>query len=179
MENSGIIGNPEDLFKSEVSTMIARRSLPEVVGFLVAKRGAQQAELDLRDISRMITDRMLMVWKPKHIKPFQIVKEMMKLFFGNKKIKGKVTERIDGRPTQILIRDHDCPICPEKKGDEELEVLEIHYCTSVAGFIESIIHWLMDRDYVPYTKVTCNTVKSVGSGDNHCEHVIDIEYGGY
>ena len=86
MENSGIIGNPEDLFKSEVSTMIARRSLPEVVGFLVAKRGAKQAEQDLRDISRMITERMLMVWKPKHIKPFQIVKEMMKLFFGNKKI---------------------------------------------------------------------------------------------
>ncbi len=178
MENSGIIGNPEDLFKSQVSMMVAKRALPEVVGFLVAKRGAEQAERDLRDISAIITQRMLMVWKPKNLKPFQIVKEMMALFFGNKKIKGKVTTRIDKRPTQIVIRDHGCPICPEQKG-EELEVTELHYCTPVAGFIEAAINYLMEKDYVPYTKVTCNTVKSVGSGDKHCEHVIDIEYGGY
>ena len=167
MANTTRIGNPQVLFESQVSTMVARRSLPEVVGFLVSKRGPEQAERDLRDISRIITERMLLVWTPKKHKPFEIVKEMMKLFFGNNKVKGKVIEKIKGRPKKIAVRDHDCPICPEKKG-EELEVTEIHYCVPVAGFIESIIQYLMDKDLVPYTKVSCKTVKSVGSVSPLC-----------
>lgn len=178
MANVTRIGNPQDLFESQVSTMVARRSFPEVVGFLVSKRGAEQAEQDLRDIARIIVERMLLVWIPKKHKPFEIVKEMMKLFFGNTKVKGKVLEKFQGRPSKIAIRDHDCPICPEQKG-EELEVTEIHYCTPVAGFVEAVIQYLMDQDLVPYTKVKCSTVKSVGSGDKHCEHIIDLTYGGY
>ena len=181
LEHLAWIGNPEALFNSKVSTMVVQRALPDVVGFLIGKRGPQQAEQDLRDISRIITQRMLLVWQPKSKKPYQIVKEMMGLFFGNKKVKGKVIERNpkDKRPTKIIIRDRDCPICPEKKGEELEEVTEIHYCVAVAGFIEAVIRHLMDSDLVPYTNVVCKTVKSVGSGDKHCEHHIDLEYGGW
>ncbi len=178
MENSAIIGNPEDLFNAPVSALVSRRSLPEVVGFLVNKRGPKQAEQDLRDIAKIIVDRMFLVWTPKSLKPFKVFKEMMKLFFGNKKIKGKILERVNGRPIKIAMRDHDCPICPEKK-KEFLEVSELHYCVAVSGFIESVIRNLMDRDLVPYTYVSCKTVKSTGSGDKYCEHIIELEYGGY
>ncbi|NVM52947.1 MAG: hypothetical protein HWN66_04530 [Candidatus Helarchaeota archaeon] len=178
MAHSTRIGNIEELFKSKVSDIVARRSLPDVVGFLVNKRGPEQAEKDLRDIARIITERMLMVWKPKGRKPFNLFKEMMNLFFGNKKVKGRVIERMNKRPTKIVIRDFNCPICPEKT-KEDLEVPEIHYCTPVSGFVETMIKHLMNQDIVPYTKVTCNTVASVGSGDKYCEHIIDLEYGGF
>ncbi|MHA1266943.1 MAG: hypothetical protein ACTSRS_17025 [Candidatus Helarchaeota archaeon] len=178
LEKPTRIGNPMALYESQVSLMIAKRALPEVVAFLVTKRGVVQAEHDLRDIARIITDRMLICWKPKTLKPFQIVKEMMNTFFNNKKLKGKITKRIDGKPAQILIRDYNCPICPDKKG-EEIKVTELPYCIPIAGFIQAVIQHLIDKDLVPYTKVSCETLKSVGSGDNYCEHVINLEYGGY
>ena len=177
MQTSTRIGKIEDLYDAKVALFIVQRALPEVIGFLVNKRGPEQAERDLRDIGNTIAQRILMVWSPKTPKPFQIVKDLMRIFLGNKKLKGKVVERINGNPSKIIIRDYDCPLCPEQK-KEVLEVSVIHYCVSVSGFAEYIFNHLIENRVAPYTKAKCNTVKSVGSGDKWCEHVITLEYEG-
>ena len=176
MEFSTRIGKIQDLYEAQVSLMVAVRSLPEVVGFLVSRRGPEQAEEDLRDIGNTILKRILMVWSPKNTKPFKVFKELMHKFFGNKKLKGKVEERIDGMPSKIIVRDYNCPLCPSKKV-EELEVSEIHYCIAISGFLEGILNHLVEYKVVPFTKAKCNTVASVGSGDKYCEHIINLEYG--
>ena len=175
MQSSTRIGNIQDLFEAKVSLMVAVRSLPEVVGFLVSKRGPEQAEEDLRDIGNIILQRILMVWSPKNRKPFKVFKELMQKFFGNKKLKGKVEERIDGMTSKIIVRDYNCPLCPSKKG-EELEVSEIHYCVAISGFLEGTLNHLIEYKVVPFTKAKCRTVASRGSGDEYCEHIINIEY---
>lgn len=176
MHSSSLSGNPQDLFAAKVSSLVAKRALPEVVGYIVNKRGPKQAEQDLRDIGAHIAERMLMVWVPNNFKPIQLVKEAMRIFFGNKKIKSKVLERIKGKPSKIVIRDYDCPICPETK-KEELEITEIHYCIAISGFIEALINQLIKNRVVPFTKVKCKTIASVGSGNLYCEHVLEMEYG--
>jgi predicted hydrocarbon binding protein len=177
LQSSMNIGKIEDLFNAKVSLLVVRRALPEVIGFLVNKRGPEQAERDLRDIGNIIAQRMLMVWSPKTPKPFQIIKDLMRIFLGNKKLKGKIVERAKGQPLKIVIRDYDCPLCPELK-KEALEVSVIHYCVAVSGFVESVLNHLIEHKVAPYTKAKCNTVKSVGSGDKFCEHVITLEYEG-
>ncbi|MHA1129449.1 MAG: hypothetical protein ACTSQI_16890 [Candidatus Helarchaeota archaeon] len=175
MDSPTRIGNIQELFEAQVNVMVSKRALPEVVAYLIVKRGVEQAEEDLRDIARIITERLLLVWIPKSNKPFKIFKEMMGLFFGNKKIKGKVLERKKKRPTKIAIRDYNCPICPDKKG-EEVVVSEIHYCVAVSGTVNTIFEYLIANKLVPYLKADCQTIKSVGSGNEYCEHVINIEY---
>ncbi len=176
VESTTRIGNVQDLFDAQVNQMVAKRALPEVVAFLVTRRGIEQAKKDLRDIASTITQRLLLVWIPKSKKPFKIIKEMMNLFFGNNKIKGKVLERINGKPSKIAIRDSNCPICPEKKG-EEVIIKDIHYCVPISGAIESILSYMIQNKLVPFTNVSCQTVKSTGSGDPYCEHLVIIEYG--
>lgn len=176
MQSSTLIGNPQDLFEAKVSALVAKRALPEVVGYIVKKRGPKKAEQDLRDIGAHIARRMLMVWTPKHFKPFQLVKEAMRDFFGNTKIKGKIIERFKGKTSKIVIRDYDCPLCPERT-KEELEITEIHYCVAISGFLEAIFDHLIKNRLVPFSKIRCKTIESVGSGHSHCEHVLEMEYG--
>jgi hypothetical protein len=115
MQSTIQIGDLHDLLGNKVAMLVAKRTLPEVVGFLIKRRGAEQAEKDLREIGSAIAHRILTVWQPKNIDPYRLFKEAMSKFFGNKKIKEKVLEKMDGKPTKISIQDHNCPLCPEKK----------------------------------------------------------------
>jgi predicted hydrocarbon binding protein len=177
LESTTRIGKPQDLFEGQVNQMVCKRALPEVVAFLYKRRG-DRAKEDLRDIARVITQRLLQVWTPKSNQPFKVIKEMMDLFFGNKKIKGKVLERVNGKkPTKIAIRDYNCPICPDRKGGEEVEIKGIHYCVAVSGSIEALLKYLVANKIVSCTDAKCETVKSTGSGDEYCEHILTLEYG--
>lgn len=176
MDSTTRIGKPQDLFEAQVNQMVCKRALPEVVAFLHTKRG-DRAKEDLRDIARIITDRLLQVWTPKSNQPFKVIKEMMDLFFGNKKIKGRVLERINGKPTKIAIRDYNCPICPDRKGGEEVEIKGIHYCVAISGAIESMLTYLIVNKVVSCSNAKCETVKSTGSGDEYCEHILLLDYG--
>ena len=176
MEFSTRIGKIEDLFHAQVNAMVATRALPEVMAFLLEKRGAEQAQKDLYDIGGLIAERMLMVWTPKNVRPYKLAKELMDTFFNNRKLKGKVAERhSNGKPSKIIIRDFNCPLCPR---EEEVEVSQIHYCISVSGFVEAILNHLIETGRTDYTKATVETVASVGSGFSWCEHVINLEYEG-
>lgn len=171
------IGNAQELFDAQVNQMVAKRALPEVVAFLTQKRGTAQAKEDLRLIASLITYRLLFVWHPKSRHPFKVLKEMMNLFFGNNKIKGKVLEKIkSGKPSKISIRDYNCPICPEKKG-ETVVIKGIHYCVAISGSIESILNYLVESKLVDFKEAKCETVKSTGSGDKYCEHILTLDYG--
>jgi predicted hydrocarbon binding protein len=175
LDSTTRIGNIQELFDAQVNMMVSKRALPEVIAFLITHRGVEQAEEDLRDIARIITQRLLLVWVPKSMKPFKMFKEMMQLFFGNKKVKGKVLERDNKKPVKIAIRDYNCPICPDQKG-EEVEVSGLHYCVAVSGTMNAIFDHMIENNLVPYSKADCRTVKSVGSGDEYCEHIITVEY---
>ncbi len=175
MSDSDILGDTQDLFNAKVNMMVSKRALPDVVAFLIGKRGAKQAEEDLRDIAKIITQRLLVAWMPKERKPYKVFKEMMNTFFNNNKIKGKILERRNKRPSKIALRDYNCPICPEQRG-EEVEISEIHYCIAISGTMEGIFGHLIDSDLVPYTHVQCQTVKSKGSGDKYCEHHLTLKF---
>jgi len=175
LEGTTRIGNTQDLFDAQVNQMVAKRALPEVVAFLFTKRGADQAKEDLRDIANIITHRLLLVWAPKKRKPVEIIKEMMLVFFGNKKIKGKILDRINKKPWKIAIRDYDCPICPNKKG-EEVIIKGLHYCVPVSGAMEAVLKYMIDNNLVSFKKVKAETVKSTGSGDPYCEHILTLDY---
>ena len=170
------IGNIQDLYEAQVNQMVAKRALPEVVAYLFKNRGPDQAKKDLRDIASIITKRLLLVWIPRSRKPFNVIKEMMRVFFGNKKIKGKVLERLNGKPSKIAIRDYNCPICSDKKG-EEVIISGIHFCVPVSGAMEAALTYLIENKLALFTKVNCETVKSIGSGDTYCEHILTLEYG--
>jgi hypothetical protein len=175
VDNETRIGNIQDLFEAQVNMMVNKHALPEVVAFLITHRGAEQAEQDLRDIARIITERLLLAWVPKSHKPFKIFKETMQLFFGNKKLKGRVLERFGKKPKKIAVRDYNCPICPDNKG-EVVEISDVHYCVVVSGTMNTIFDYLITNNLVPYVKADCQTVKSVGLGDEYCEHIINIKY---
>ena len=175
MADSICLGNIQDLYEANVNMMVAKRALPDVVAFLIDQRGAAQAEQDLKDIARIITQRLFLAWYPKSRTPFKIFQEMMRIFFGNKKIKGKVLERKNGKPSKIAIRDYNCPICPDKKKGEEVKVSEIHYCIAISGTMEGVISYLISENAIPYMSVSCTTTKSVGSGDDLCEHILSLE----
>jgi hypothetical protein len=175
LEPTTRIGNTQDLFEAQVNQMVCKRALPEVVAFLFTKRGPDQAKEDLRDIANIITHRLLLVWTPKKRKPVELIKEMMYVFFGNKKIKGKILERINKKPSKIAIRDYDCPICPDRKG-EEVVIKGLHYCVPVSGAMEAVLNYMSERKLVPFTKVKVQTEKSTGSGDPYCEHILTLEY---
>ncbi len=177
LDEIGRIGFVQDVYDSEGLLLVVKYALPDVMAFLIRERGAEQAEKDLRDIGEMICDRMLMVWEPENTDPIQVLKEMKKKFFKkSKQIKGKVLERFGGAPSKIKIIDKDCPVCPTR--GEEFEISEIHYCTSISSFIESILNHLIKSKRTPYTQVSCKTIASVGSGDAQCEMIIKLKYGG-
>lgn len=167
----------EDLLGSKALLMPIKRSSPEIIGFLIAKRGAEQAEKDLYDIGGLIAQRVLMVWSPKKTEPFKVFKEAGRKFFGNKKIKKRVLERINGRDSKISVQDRKCPVCPTEKGQElEEQLKEINHCVMISGFIEAILKHLIETQPVPYNEIKCETVKSISSGDDYCEHIITIKY---
>jgi len=176
-ENTTRIGDIQSVYKAQGLLMTVKYSLPDVMGFILNKRGAEQAEKDFRDIGRTIAERMLMVWEPKSTEPAEILNEIKKKFFHGKKIKAKVLERFGKAPSKILIRESECPVCPEKKG-EELEVSEVHYCSSISGFTEAILNHLIEKKLTLYTQASCKTVASVGSGDKYCDMIIELKYGG-
>jgi hypothetical protein len=167
-----------EVFNSEGLLLVVKYALPDVMAFLLNTRGLEQAEQDLRDIGHTIAERMLVIWQPESGDPIKVLKEIKKKFFKKtKQIKAKILEKFGGAPSKILIRDKDCPVCPEQKG-EELKVSEIHYCTSISGFVETILNWLIEHKRTTYTGVTCKTVASVGSGHDACDMIIDLKYGG-
>ncbi|MDD1777220.1 MAG: hypothetical protein LUQ65_03555 [Candidatus Helarchaeota archaeon] len=175
METTTRIGNAQDLFDLQVNQLVAKRAFPEVVAFLYKTRGPEQAREDLRKIASLIMQHFLLVWTPRSNKPFEIVKEMMQ-FFGKHKIKWKVLEQTNGQPLTVAIRDNHCPICPDKKV-EEVVVKKVHYCVAVSGSIEVVFNYLVQKKLVSFTKAKCETVKSTGSGDAYCEHILTLEYG--
>ncbi|MHA1266827.1 MAG: hypothetical protein ACTSRS_16440 [Candidatus Helarchaeota archaeon] len=167
----------KEIFNSEGLLMVVKFALPDVMAFLINKRGAEQAEKDLRDIGEMIAERMLRVWHPETADPIKLLKEIKKSFFKKtKQIKAQVLERYGGAPSKILIRDRDCPVCPDPSG-EEFEISEIHYCTAISGFVEAILKWLIANKYTAYTAASCRTIASVGSGQEACEMIIELKYG--
>ena len=177
MDELGRIGYVQDVFDSDGLLLVVKYALPDVMAFLIHERGAEQAEKDLRDIGNTICERMLMVWEPENTDPIKLLKEIKKKFFKkSKQIKGKVLDRFGGAPAKIKIIDKDCPVCPTR--GEEFEISEIHYCTSISGFIESILNSLIKANRTPYTQASCKTTASVGSGDKHCEMIIELKYGG-
>lgn len=178
MSNRDQIEDIREVFNSEGLLMVVKYALPDVMGFLLSKRGPEQAEKDLRDIGKTIAERMLKVWQPETGDPIKLLKEIKKKFFKkSKQIKAKILDKFGGAPSKILIRDKDCPVCPELAG-EEFQVSEIHYCSSIAGFVETILKWLIQNKYTNYTGVTCTTVASIGSGNDSCDMIIELKYGG-
>lgn len=178
MQKSARIGNIQDVYHSDGLLMVVKYALPDVMGFLMTNRSVIQAEQDLRDIGKTIADRMLMVWKPQSSDPIKVLKEIKTKFFkGSKQIKGKILEKFGSAPAKILIREYDCPVCPEKTA-EEFKVTEIHYCTSISGFLEGILNYLIKNKRTTYTAASCKTVASVGSGAKTCDMLIELKYGG-
>jgi hypothetical protein len=177
LRNFGIIGNIHYIYKAQGLLMVVKYALPDVIGFILNKRGPEQAEKDLRDIGKTIAERMLMVWKPKSTNPVEILNEVKKKFFSGKKVRGQVLERFGKAPSKILIHEKDCPVCPEKRG-EEVEISQIHYCSAIAGFTETLLNTLASTKQTQYTKASCKTVASVGSGDKECQMLIELKYGG-
>ncbi len=169
------IGNIEDIYKCQGLLMTVQYALPDVMAFLLKERGAIKAEKDLQDIGRVIAKRMLMVWTPKNVDPISVSKEMKKKFFkGTKMPKAKIIEKYYRGPRKILLSDKDCPVCPKKS--EEIEISELHYCTAISSFTETILNHLIENKLTPYAKATCKTVASVGSGADHCDMLIELEY---
>jgi len=177
LQNSTRIGNIQDVYKAQGLLMVVKYSLPDVMGFILKKRGPEQAEKDLRDIGKTIAERILMVWKPKSTNPVEVLNEIKKKFFSGKKVRGEVLERFGKAPSKILIHEKDCPVCPEEKG-EELEVSQVHYCSAISGFTEALLNYLVSTKQTLYTKASCKTVASVGSGDKDCQMLIELKYGG-
>ena len=178
LDEPGRIGNVEDVFNTDGLLLVVKYALPDVMAFLINKRGAEQAVKDLQDIGAIVAQRMLLIWKPDNTDPIKLLKEIKKKFFKkSKQIKGKVLEKFGGAPSKILIRDRDCPVCPEQKG-EEIEISEIHYCTAISGFVDGVLKQLIKEKRTPYTQANCKTVASVGSGQKECEMIIDLKYGG-
>lgn len=177
MQNSGRIGNIKDVYDAQGLLMVVKYSLPDVMGFILKKRGPEQAGKDLRDIGKTIAERILMVWEPKSTEPVEVLNEIKKKFFSGKKVRGEILERFGKAPSKILIHERDCPVCPEKKG-EELEVSQLHYCSAIAGFTEALLNHLVGTRQTLYSKAICTTVASVGSGDKECQMLIELKYGG-
>ena len=177
LESPNRIGNIEELIGTKALLMPIKRSSPEIIGFLIAKRGLEQAAKDLYDIGGLIAERILMVWSPKKTEPFEIFKEAGRKFFGNKKIKKRVLERVNGRDSIISVQDRNCPVCPTEKGQElEEQLRKINHCIMISGFIEAVIKHQIATQSLPYSDIKCETVKSVSSGDEYCEHILTIKY---
>lgn len=173
------MGTIQKIFEADGLLTTVKYALPDVIAFLISKRGTEQAEKDLIDIGKMIAERMLIIWKPQNNDPIKLLKEIKKKFFKKtKEPKGKVLEKYRDGPSKILIRDRDCPVCPEKGKGEEVEVSEIHYCTAISGFVEAVLNYLIRNKLAPYTQASCKTIASVGSGHDACEMIIDLKYGG-
>lgn len=173
------MGTIQKIFEADGLLTTVKYALPDVMAFLISERGVVQAEKDLLAIGKMTAERMLIIWKPRNSNPIKLLKEIKKGFFKKtKEPKGKILERFGGAPSKILIRDRDCPVCPEKGAGEEVEVSQIHYCTAISGFVEAVLNYLIQNKLAPYTQASCKTVASVGSGHKYCEMLIDLKYGG-
>ncbi len=176
MQDTGRIGNIQDIFEKQGLLMVVKYALPDVLGFLLAERGVAQTEKDLRDIGEIIAERMLLVWNPSASDPIKLLKEIKKKFFKkSKQIKGKILEKFYRGPKKILIIDKDCPVCPQGHG-EEVQISGVHYCTAISGFVEALLKHLIQEGRTPYADVSCKTVASVGSGAKQCEMLIELEY---
>lgn len=178
LRNFGVIGNIHYIYKAKGLLMVVKYALPDVIGFILSKRGPEQAEKDLRDIGKTIAERILMVWKPKNPRNIvEVLNEIKQKFFSGKKVRGEVLKQFGKVPSTILIHEKDCPVCPEKRR-EEVEVSQVHYCSAIAGFTETLLNHLASSKLTVYTSASVKTVASVGSGDKECQMLIELKYGG-
>lgn len=171
-------GTPDLLFGKKVRLLVAQMTYPDLVAFLLEHRTPEEAEKDLRDISKRLCVSLLEIWEPKSRTVTGLIRELLKVIWGGK-IKYKILERTPDKhknPYKVKFIDKDCKIC--KSEQEVLEAEGIHYCAAVTGFIEFLLNYMAEKGTMKlaYKYVIGESLSSKASGGKTCSHLVTFYY---
>lgn len=152
--------------KIYVGNLLIKMYYPSVIAFLNEKVGADARER-LFQIGQEVGRGFMNLFNPKTTDVKKMIYKFYKLMWNTtKNVKVKV---IKGKHRIFYhVIDKKCGLCDP---ETVLEGLDIP-CASIGGYLDACLEHISKISPLPSYKV--QTIKSINTGDPHCEHVIEI-----
>ena len=153
--------------KMYIGNLLIKMYYPNVITFLVKQVGAEEARKRLYQVGQQVGRELLRIRKPKTTDIKKMISGFFKFMWNTtKNIKIKKIKEKDRLIYRIT--DNKCGICDPETAIEGVDVP----CVSVDGYLDACLEYISKTTPIPAYKI--QTLKSVATGDEYCEHQIEI-----
>jgi len=153
-------------FKIKMSNLLLRMVYPTVLSFFITY-DKDNVDLYLGNIVQNTVISLLKLRTPKGNNIKSLLRKLIKLWGKSYKIKM--------RKELIVISTKKCPLCKEMP---TLDLKGHYYCDIISIFVERFLNELKNHKnpkQFKYTNFRTKTTKSMGSGDDRCEIIINYD----
>lgn len=150
----------KELLRSKIQSKLLKLNFPILIAILLRDYDSDTVKRTLKQIGKDMGATWLKYYTPPSNKICKIFKKNTIKTFGKLKMKCDVYN--DG----FSLIFYECPLC-----SKDIEIFsDVPYCVSISGFYEQFFNELAKTKDFWFNKIEGDTVKSISSGDEYCEH---------
>ncbi len=155
----------ENLIRDKGSIYLIQMIYIEVFAYLRKNlESLEVLENKLREMGNRIGKSIYIYYKPRKFSLIKMLRDVIHVATGVKNFKIKTVKK--SNKIEITIIYNQCPLCVS-----EVEEKGVHYCIPTMAILEEYLKLAInDGKLKGFKSVEGKVIKSVSSGDDHCEY---------